>query len=189
MVKDIAFVSNNFMTGGDIDLQALVAQFSNRDLPPVTDWNPAVERRIDMRIDRTGKWYYNGSAIERTRMVALFSTILRKDKENYYLVTPQEKLQIVVEKVPFVVLLLNVIGAGNNQKLEFTDNVGNIFTAGADHRLWMEQDGDQSIPYVIVRNELAALLARPVYYQLAELVLEVDGAAGVWSDGEFFPLE
>ena len=127
------------MSTANIDLQALVAQFSDRDLPPVEKWSPSVERTIEMRIDRAGKWHYNGSVIERPRMVALFSTILRKDGEDYFLVTPQEKLRIEVENVPFIALLMQVTGAGQDQVLEFTDNVGNIFIAGAAHRLWMEQ--------------------------------------------------
>lgn len=177
------------MSAGKIDLQALVAQFSGRDLPPVEEWNPSSERRIDMRIDRAGQWYYNGSVIERARMVALFSTILRKDEQEYYLVTPQEKFRIEVESVPFMVQLMDVTGEGRQQKLEFTDNVGNTFTAGRQHRLWIEQTGEQSIPYVIVRAQLEGRLARPVYYQLAELITEFEGTAGVWSDGEFFLLE
>lgn len=170
------------------DLEALVAQFSARDLPPVSGWNPTVERTIDMRIDRTGQWHYHGSTIERARMVALFSTILRRDGEDYFLVTPHEKLRIEVEHVPFVAQLMSVSGAGQAQQLEFTDNVGNVFTAGEEHRLWMAQFDGQTMPYIIVRDKLPALLSRPVYYQLAELITEKDQASGVWSGGVFFAL-
>lgn len=170
------------------DLEALVAQFSARDLPPVSGWKPTSERQIDMRIDRTGKWYYNGSSIDRARMVALFSTILRREGDGYCLVTPHEKLRIEVENVPFVAQLMSVSGAGKEQQLEFTDNVGNVFTAGGGHRLWMAPFDGQSMPYVIVRDELPALLSRPVYYQLAELITNESDESGVWSGGEFFAL-
>lgn len=176
------------MTPEKTDLEALVAQFSARDLPPVSGWNPANERQIDMRIDRAGRWHYNGSSIERARMVALFSTILRREGEGYCLVTPHEKLRIEVENVPFVAQLMSVSGTGKKQQLEFTDNVGNVFTAGEGHRLWMAPFADQSMPYVIVRDELPALLARPVYYQLAELITEENEVSGVWSGGKFFAL-
>ena len=44
-------------------------------------------------------------------------------------------------------------------------------------------------PYVTARAGLEAAVARPVYYELAELALE-EGAdpPGLWSDGAFFPL-
>ena len=45
-------------------------------------------------------------------------------------------------------------------------------------------------PYVTVRQALEALVARPVFYELAEQsVAGEDGRFGVWSDGVFFPLE
>lgn len=177
------------MSLDNTDLDALVAQFSDRSLPPVSQWNPSVQRPIEMRIDSSGKWYYNGSTINRARMVALFSTILRRDGEDYFLVTPQEKLQITVENVPFIAQLMSVSGAGQQQKLEFTDNVGNVFTAGQGNRLWMEEFNQQAMPYVIVRDALPALLSRPVYYQLAELITEENQISGVWSDGVFFALQ
>ena len=44
-------------------------------------------------------------------------------------------------------------------------------------------------PRVVVRGGLEAELARPVYYELAEIAL-AEGAnpPGVWSDGQFFAL-
>ena len=50
----------------------------------------------------------------------------------------------------------------------------------------MTQDG---IPLIAVRGGLEAILARPVYYELAEIALAEGGdPAGVWSGGQFFPL-
>ncbi len=177
------------MIDDSFDLQQLVSQFSDRALPPVASWNPSVQREIDMRIDHAGAWYYNGSEIKRQRMVALFSTILRRDGERYFLVTPQEKLAISVEDVPFKALLMDVSGAAEQQQLTFTDNVGSQFTAGTGHRLWIEEQGEQAAPYVMVRDRLPARLSRPVYYQLAELVCENNGLTGVWSGGVFFSLQ
>jgi hypothetical protein len=170
-------------------LDALVRQYADRKPPPVSDWHPETTRESDIRIDSVGHWYYRGSRIERARMVALFSTILRLDGEDYYLVTPHEKLRVEVEDVPFVVQLMEVTGSGADQQLRFTDNTGNRFTAGSQNKLWIAHDDNESKPYCIVRDNLAALLARPVYYQLADLIVEVDSQNGVYSDGVFFPLE
>ena len=170
-------------------LEALVQQYSGRDLPPVDQWHPTSERDSDILIDASGRWFYRGSSIDRARMVALFSTILRREEGGYFLVTPHERLRIEVEDVPFVVQLLEVTGIGEQQNLQFTDNAGNRFTAGRDHKLWVEHNDDESRPYCIVRHNLAALLARPVYYQLADLMMEFDSRSGVYSDGVFFPLD
>ena len=171
-------------------LEALVAQFDTRGKPPVESWKPEKTGDIDIRIDRQGDWYHGGSKIERKRMVALFSTILWHENGYYFLKTPHEKLKITVEVAPFIAVLLDVEGNGESQSLIFTDSTGNRFTAGHEHRLWLsESESGEPVPLVIVRRDLPALLSRPVYYQLAELIVEQSNTAGVWSDGVFFPLQ
>jgi hypothetical protein len=103
------------------------------------------------------------------------------------LVTPVEKLAIVVEDAPFVAVELKSEGEGRARNLAFRLNTGDLVIAGPEHRLRFER-GPR--PYVEVRAGLDASVARPVYYELAELAL-AEGAtpAGLWSEGAFFPLE
>lgn len=70
---------------------------AQRALPPVEQWNPPFCGNIDMRIARDGTWFYCGTPIGRPALVRLFSTILRKDRDGYVLVTPAEKVGIKVE--------------------------------------------------------------------------------------------
>ena len=73
-----------------------------RGLPPVHLWNPPHCGDLDMRIARDGTWFYMGTPIGRPELVKLFSTILRKDGDDYVLVTPVEKVGITVDDAPFV---------------------------------------------------------------------------------------
>ena len=98
-----------------------------------------------MHIDRNGRWFYQGSEIQRDRMVALFSTILDFDGDRYSLVSPGERLWITVEDAPFFALLLNIEGQGEAMRLEFTDNVGNQFVASADNPIWMSGDSNGDV--------------------------------------------
>jgi len=171
-------------------LESLVAQFDTRGKPPVEQWNPERVGQIDIKIDRLGDWYYQGSKIERKRMVALFSTILWHEEGAYYLKTPHEKLAIDVAVAPFIAVLMDVEGEGESQSLRFTDNTGNRFNADESHKLWLsETENGEPRPLVIVRRDLPALLSRAVYYQLADLIVEYKFTSGVWSDGVFFSLE
>jgi hypothetical protein len=162
--------------------------------PPVHLWNPPFCGNLDMRIARDGTWYYQGTPITRQAMVRLFSTVLKREGTGWFLVTPVEKVGIQVEDAPFVVVLLSVEGQGDQQSLNFTDNVGNCFTAGPDHPLRVETDEitGEPAPYVRVRGDLDALVNRNVFYQLVELaeVREVRGQKllGVTSGGAFFSL-
>ncbi len=159
-------------------------------LPPVERWNPAHCGDSEMRIARDGTWYHQGSPIGRQALVRLFSTILRREENgSHVLVTPAEKLDIAVEDAPFVAVEMKAEGEGAAMALGFRLNTGDLVTAGPGHALRFEERGDGPRPYLHVRGGLDALVARPVYYQLAEIALS-NGSdpPGVWSDGAFFAM-
>ena len=172
-------------------LSALQAEAAEgRRLPPVEKWNPPHCGSIPMRIARDGTWFYMGTPIGRPRMVRLFSTVLRKDPGEFVLVTPVERVAIEVEDAPFIAATVAVSGAGAGQVLTFTTNVGDVVTADAAHpiRVIENPETGEPSPYVLVRGGLEARLARPVFYELADLAVERDGVLGVHSGGAFFPL-
>ncbi|MGC8099767.1 DUF1285 domain-containing protein [Metapseudomonas otitidis] len=173
----------------------LLAQLpKGKGLPPVHLWNPDFCGDIDMRIARDGTWYYLGSPIGRKPMVRLFSSIIRRDGDDYFLVTPVEKVGITVEDAPFVAVSVEVSGEGERQVLRFVTHVEDEVEAGAEHpiRVVIDPVTQEPSPYVHVRANLEALIHRNVFYQLVELavVRENDGRRwlGVWSGGEFFPI-
>ncbi|MFJ3466276.1 DUF1285 domain-containing protein [Pseudomonas sp. NPDC090201] len=174
----------------------LLAQLpkTGKGLPPVHLWNPDFCGDIDMRITRDGTWFYLGTPIGRKPMVRLFSTIIRRDGDDYFLITPVEKVGIKVDDAPFVAVLLQVEGAGESQVLTFTTNVDDQVQAGAEHPLRVSIDPatQEPAPYILVRSNLEALIHRNVFYQLVDLAVTrmIDGQRwlGVWSHGEFFPI-
>lgn len=158
-------------------------------LPPVDQWDPQETGDSEMRIATDGTWYHQGDPIRRPAMVRAFSSILRREADDSYaLVTPYQKLSIIVEDAPFVAVELESKNSGPARTLAFRLNTDHLVVAGSDHPLRFGADRPQ--PYLQVRNGLEAVLARPVYYQLADLALE-EGAdpVGIWSDGIFFPME
>jgi hypothetical protein len=177
------------LPSGLADLQREAA--NGRSLPPVERWNPAHCGDIDIRIARDGTWFHQGSPIGRKELVRLFSTILRRDGDDYVLVTPAEKMRIVVEDAPFMAVLMDAEGEGREQRLIFTTNVGDVAVAGADNPIRVVTDpvSQEPAPYVHVRRGLEARIARAVFYQLADLAVPGDaGMLGVWSGGTFFPI-
>jgi len=172
-------------------LEALKDQLTGAKLPPVNSWHPELTRDIDLRIARNGDWFYNGTVIARKRMVNLFSTVLRRDSDGEtYLVTPQERLRIQVEDAPFTAVLLHKEGAGEKLCLVFTTNTDNKILAGRQHPIVVEYkrpDGEPS-PYILVRDNLRALISRSVFIELANLADSKGDKFGVYSDGYFMPL-
>ncbi|GIZ13423.1 DUF1285 domain-containing protein [Pseudomonas sp. NCCP-436] len=166
----------------------------SKGLPPVEKWNPDFCGDIDMRIARDGTWYYMGTPIGRKPMVRLFSTIIRRDGNDYFLVTPVEKVGIQVEDSPFVAVTLQVDGEGESQLLRFTTNVEDEVVAGPEHpiRVVLDPLTQEPAPYIHVRRNLEALIHRNVFYQLVGLAVQqpLNGQMwlGVWSSGQFFPI-
>jgi hypothetical protein len=170
-------------------LQQLLDTGGNR-LPPVHTWHPPLSGDIAIRIARDGTWYHEGERMTRHALVRLFSTILRRDGDEFFLVTPVEKWRITVEDVPFIAIDCEAAGSGEDQQLVFVTNVDDRVPCDAQHPLRVVTDpvtGEPS-PYVMVRDGLEARLARSVFYRLVDRAVERGGVTGVYSGGAFFPL-
>ena len=174
-----------------LSLAEIARLAEDQKLPPIERWNPTHCGDSEMRIARDGTWYHQGSPIGREAMVRLFSTILRREADgSYVLVTPVDKLDIAVEDAPFVAVELKAEGSGEAQSLAFRLNTGDLVTAGPDHPLRFVAGEDGPRPYLAVRGGMEALVARPVYYELANLAIAGgDEPPGLWSKGAFFALE
>ena len=143
-----------------------------------------------MKIARDGTWFYLGTPIGRPELVRLFSTILKKEDDKYFLVTPVEKVGITVEDAPFVAVDFETKGEGRDQFLTFTTNVGDSAEAGPDHPIRVERDPEtgEPSPYVLIRANLEALIDRKSFYRLVEVGEHHEDWFGIWSGGQFFPM-
>jgi uncharacterized protein len=160
---------------------------------PVHLWNPAYCGEIDMRIARDGTWFYNGTPIGRPALVQLFASILRKDPERFVLVTPVERVGIVVEDAPFLGVELLREGEGANQVLRLRTNVEDWVEISAENPLkFLPGDSGGLKPYALVRGDLWALVKRALFYDLVAWgeakTLDGEDFFGVWSRGAFFPM-
>lgn len=171
------------------------AKAAERDgkLPPVHLWNPPFCGDLDMEIRRDGTWFYEGTPIGRKPLVRLFSTILKREGDRFFLVTPVEKVGLRVEDAPFVAVDIEAEGSGRHQVIGFLTNVGDRVAAGPDHAIRVTRDAEgEPSPYVHVRGGLDALIDRKSFYRMVELgeTHSLDGTDwfGVWSQGAFFPI-
>ncbi len=173
-----------------LSLAQIAQMAADHKLPPVESWHPERTGASAMRITRDGRWFHEGSPIERHNMIRLFSTILRREQDgSHVLVTPAEKLTIEVEDAPFIAVEVKSEGNGQERKLAFRLNTGDMLVAGPSHPLRFAEREGEPAPYVGVRGGMEARIARAPYYELAEMALEEAGAPlGLWSDGQFFAM-
>lgn len=159
---------------------------SKGGLPPVHLWNPPFCGDLDMEIRPDGTWFYQGTPIGRPAMVRLFSTILKREGDAYFLVTPVEKVGIRVIDAPFLAVDADIL----DDQITFTTNVGDAVLADAAHPIITRGDSAEPRPYLHVRNGLEALIDRKTFYRLAAAAEpDARGRASVHSAGQSFPLE
>ncbi len=188
---------NTGKTGLKTGLAALIAgaKTHGEGLPPVEKWHPEYCGEMDMVIRRDGTWWHEGTQITRAPLVKLFSTVLRKDEDGEtYLVTPAEKIRIKVEVAAFLAVRVDAKGSGQSQRLFFTTNMDDVVELGGEHVLSVDtnEETKEPTPLIHIRGRLAALLRRPVFYELVELAVERETNQGIQlgvnSNNIFFPL-
>jgi len=134
-------------------------------------WQPSQVGSIDIRIGVDGSWYHEGRAFQRPALVKLFANVLRREETGYYLVTPAEKLAIQVDDAPFVATLVERVNNNGQQALVFTTNLDQQVVADERHPIRVEIDpaSQEPRPYILIRDQLEALIGRNAFYELLKL--------------------
>jgi hypothetical protein len=127
-------------------------------------------------------------------LVRLFASVLKREGDRHYLVTPVEKVGIKVEDAPFLAVELEIEHSGPAQNLIFRTNVDDVVCCDSEHRLrFVPEEGTGGIkPNLHVRRDLRAKVTRALFFDLAAIgeVREQNGIEmfGVMSAGEFFAM-
>lgn len=167
---------------------------SRKGPPPVELWDPPYCGDLDMRIAADGTWFYLKTPIGRPALVRLFASVLKREGDRYFLVTPVEKCGIQVDDAPFLAVEMHVTQNNVGRVINFRTNVDDWIVCGPEHSLRFEPEAGTGglKPYLHVRRNLWAKVTRALFFDLVELGEErdVDGAAmfGVTSGGSFFPM-
>ena len=148
--------------------------------------------KIAITIHRNGNWSYQGSVFERPAMVDLLVENLVAFNDRYYLLAPEQLLEITVEDLPFVVVDLN--RSSDNRQVTATTNLGHSVVINDRHPCYLSNlpDSALAVPCIELRSGIAARLSRPMYYQLLEWC-ELESEQGeqylrLYSDGCRFEL-
>jgi uncharacterized protein len=187
-------MANERQLGGLDALAGAAKQAAVKGQPPVHLWDPPFCGDLDIRIASDGTWFYLGSPIGRAPLVKLFASVLKREGEKYFLVTPVEKIGITVEDAPFTAVEMKVEAGERGRVLRFRTNVDEWIACGPDNRLRFEPEPDTGglKPYLHIRRDLWAKVSRALFYDLVALGEERDLAGtamfGVVSMAEFFAM-
>ena len=143
--------------------------------PPVHLWDPDLCIGVEMKIDREGNWFYQGSIIGRDKLKILFSRILKLEDGKYFLVTPVEKVPVTVDLAPYMIVDYEV--DSDHKNIILKTNLDLSIPLDKDHKLELKNIGDEHIPFVHVRNNIEGFISRSVYYSLIEIALNQDNGS------------
>jgi len=175
-----------------LDAIAGAVKRAGKGLPPVHLWNPPFCGDLDMRIAADGTWFYMKTPIGRPALVQLFSSVLKREGDKYFLVTPVEKVGITVDDAPFVAVEMKVHDNSEGRLLEFRTNAEEWVVCDREHPLRFDPEPATGglRPYLHVRRDLWAKVTRALFYDLVALGEERDiddrTMFGVASGGQFF---
>lgn len=163
-------------------LDKIFQQIAEHKTPPVHLWNPEQLGEIDIHIDSMGCWSHEGGQINRAELVRLFASILWCEHDEYFLITPVEKLKIRVDDVPFLVQTMELI----DDHWVATLNTNETIVINANHPVQLREYQGNLIPYIRVRYNLWARVNRSVYYQwVTEALHDNDDGQVVLMSGDY----
>lgn len=158
-----------------MSLEGLIKQLESHQHAPTEQWDPEYCGEIPMVIKANGDWYYQGSKINRPRLVKLFASVLVKEGEEYFLVTPAERIKITVEDVPFVILGWETIDQQGHHLIQVVSNIEERYILSEKTPLVLEN----GVPYVELPRGMKAKVHRNVFYQWAEIAESISTDDGV----------
>jgi uncharacterized protein len=179
---------------GQFGLESITGALAGkgRRAPPVELWDPPFCGNLDMRIAADGTWFYLKTPIGRPALVKLFASVLKREGDDYFLVTPAEKCGIRVDDAPFLAVELKLENGPAGRVLNFRTNVDDWVVCGPQHALRFDLEAGTGglKPYLHVRRGLWAKVTRSLFFDLVDLgeEREIGGEVmfGVSSLGAFF---
>ena len=156
------------------NLEQQIGLEGSNQLPPVEKWHPELSGDMDMVIRKDGSWWHEGTKIEREKLTRLFASILRKENDDFFILTPVEKWRVQVEDRPFVITMIEQ----KADHIEAITNTGDLLIISSEHPLELSELDGELIPEIEVRNGLKARFSRNAFYDLAELAMEKPQGSG-----------
>ncbi|NWK76039.1 DUF1285 domain-containing protein [Acinetobacter cumulans] len=145
-------------------------QFGHKkSIPPLEQWHPKHCGAMDLKVKANGEWWHEGQLIKRQALINLFSTVLWKEADKFYLKTPVEQIEIEVEDEPLFVNQVDEIQIEGQRYIQFTTTTDDIVVVDATHRIFMREFAGELRPYVQVRFGLNALIQRATFMHLVQM--------------------
>ncbi|MEF9957690.1 MAG: DUF1285 domain-containing protein [Acinetobacter sp.] len=153
-------------------------QSHQRVIPPLAQWHPKHCGKMDLKIKANGEWWHEGQLIKRAALLDLFSKVLWKENEKFYLKTPVEQIEIEVEDEPLLINQADQVEIDGKTYLQLTTTNQDVVIVDTEHPIFMREYAGELRPYVHVRFGMNALIQRQSFYHLINYGILSENAQG-----------
>lgn len=153
-------------------------QSHKRSIPPLDQWHPKHCGKMDLLIKANGEWWHEGQLIKRQALLDLFSSVLWKENDKFYLKTPVEQIEIQVEDEPLLVNQVDQVSLEGQDFIQLTTTNQDVLIVDQEHPIFMREYHGELRPYVQVRFGINALIQRAAFYHLVELGTLTENSVG-----------
>ena len=140
-----------------------------RSIPPLDQWHPKHCGAMDLKVKANGERWHEGQLIKRQSLIDLFSTVLWKDDEKFYLKTPVEQIEIEVEDEPLFVNSVVQIQLEGLNYIQLSTTTQDVVIVDQEHPIFIREFDGELRPYVHVRFGINALIQRASFFHLVEM--------------------
>lgn len=144
------------------------------DIIPEQKVSPNVE---EILIDADGVWYYGEKPLERLNLIRLFYTVLQKEGDDFWIVTPAERVPVRVIDAPYSVVSVQK----NGDRIECLLNDESLICLT---KSCLPSIAKNDALYITVRDSLNARFQRSAFLHIAEWIYEQNGSYFLDSCGE-----
>ena len=137
-----------------------------RTIPPLEQWHPPYCGDMDLVIKANGQWWHEGKRMTRQGLIDLFASVLWREGDAYFLKTPVEKIGIRVEDAPLYIEEVNLLTLNDGVHIECTTTHQDRIVLSAERPLQLRTYQNEVCPYVTIRANLDARIARHAFYHL-----------------------
>ena len=139
-----------------------------RSIPPLDQWHPKHCGTMDLKVKANGEWWHEGQLVKRKALINLFSTVLWKEHNKFYLKTPVEQIEIKVEDEPLFVNQVDNVEIEGKNYIQCTTTTDDIIIVDQEHQIFMREYEGELRPYIHVRFGINALIQRSAFFHLIE---------------------
>ncbi|MBA4729418.1 MAG: DUF1285 domain-containing protein [Gammaproteobacteria bacterium] len=165
-----------------MDINKIEKDLLGLDDYPLEQWNPPLCEGVEFTLDDNSRWFYNGSEIKRLAMIKLFSKLVKLEGDEYFVVTPAEKIILKAKREIFAIIDYKK----DKEDYFFKTNTNEWVKLTSINFIKVDMVNGHPYPKILLREGIWGLLSRNIFYLLISEAKQSGNKLYLTSDNKNF---